>query len=167
MAHLASLAGHRRARLAVVAAAFAGGAATVLLALYLALRTAPGVLMADDMVEVLAVAAQPPLSGFHPGSVVYVKSPVGALLLEKLQPAYPALHLITYSARPEDRDCPDRQPPGTRCERDDFVKLEVLAAPTRASLLVAVGTADAYGEVLLVRFLGRWRVIVRRWYVVR
>jgi len=119
--------------------------------------------MADDMVDALRVVADSPLSRFPPGAAVYVKSPVGTVLLEKLQRRFPSLRLASYSERPED-DCTSRSPAARSCERDDFLKLEVLSSPTRSTLLVAVGTSRAYGQVLLFRFLGRWRVLVDRSY---
>ena len=140
-------------RIGVLVGAFIAGAVVAAAALYIALCTAPGVIMADDMVDALLVASDAPLSGFSRGSVVYVKSSVGPLLFEKLQPKYPALTLRSYSERPE----------GARA---DFVKLEVLSSPTRGTILVAVGTSNAFGQLLLLKFLGKWRVIVDRWYVV-
>jgi hypothetical protein len=140
-------------RLGVLVGAFIAGAVAAAAALYIALGTAPGVIMADDMVDALLVASDAPLSGFSRGSVVYVKSSVGPLLFEKLQPRYPTLTLRSYSERPE----------GARA---DFVKLEVLSSPTRGTILVAVGTSNAFGQLLLLKFLGKWRVIVDRWYVV-
>jgi hypothetical protein len=140
-------------RFGVLVGAFIAGAVAAAVALYVALCTAPGVIMADDMVDALVVVSNAPLSGFSRGSVVYVKSSVGPLLFEKLQPKYPALTLRSYSERPEDA-------------RADFVKLEVLSAPTRGTMLVAVGTSNAFGQVLLLKFLGKWRVIVDRSYAV-
>jgi len=123
--------------------------------------------MADDMVDALVVVSDAPLSRFPRGSVVYVKSSVGPLLFEKLQPKYPALTLKSYSERPEDDDCKAaRGGPMVPCARADFVKLEVLSSPTRGTMLVAVGTFNAFGQLLLLKFLGKWRVIVDRSYVV-
>ena len=108
--------------------------------------------MADDMVDALAVVADAPLSQFPRGSVVYVKSSVGPLLFQKLQPKHRALTLKSYSERPESA-------------RADFVKLEVLSSPTRGTMLVAVGTSNAFGQLLLLKSFGKWRVIVDRSYV--
>jgi hypothetical protein len=152
-------------RAGVVVSAFVAGAATTVLALYIALRTAPGVIMADDMLEALTLVADTPLSRFQPGSVVYVKSALGPLLLEKLQLKHPSVRLMAYSERPGD-DCTGRKPESAWCERDDFLKLEVLSSPAPASMLVAVGTSRTFGQVLLFRFLGRWRVIIDRTYAV-
>jgi hypothetical protein len=140
-------------RVGALVGAFIAGVVAAAAALYVALCTAPGVIMADDMVDALVVVSDAPLSGFSRGSVVYVKSSVGPLLFEKLQPKYPALTLRSYSERPE----------GARA---DFVKLEVLSSPTPRTILVAVGTSNAFGQLLLLKFLGKWRVIVDRWYVV-
>jgi hypothetical protein len=140
-------------RVGVLVGAFIAGAVAAAVALYVALCTAPGVIMADDIVDALVVVSNAPLSGFSPGSVVYVKSSVGPLLFEKLQPKYPALTLKSYSERPESA-------------RADFVKLEVLSAPTRGTMLVAVGTSNAFGQLLLVKLLGKWRVIVDRSHTV-
>lgn len=154
-------------RVWILVSTFIAGVAAAVLALYVALCTAPGVIMADDMVDVLVVVADAPLSRFPPGSVVYVKSSVGPPLFERLQPKYPSLKLMSYSARPKDDDCrPDRSAPVAPCERADFVKLEVLSAPTRGTMLAAVGTSNTFGQSLLLKFLGRWRVIVARSYVV-
>ena len=153
----------RRVGLALIA--FLVGAATALLALGVAFRTAPGVILADDMLSALVAAAERPLLRFPHGAVVYVKSAVGPALLETLRPRYPALTLRPYAERPAD-NCPDRDPPSTPCERDDFLKLEVLSAPTRATLLVAVGTSRTFGQVLLVSVLGHWRVLIGRYYAV-
>ena len=152
-----------RIRLAVIA--FLAGGATALLALGVAFRTAPGVILADDMVGALVAAAERPLLRFPRGAVVYVKSAVGPLLLETLSPRYPALSLRPYVERPAD-SCAERDPPGTPCERDDYLMLEVLSAPTRGTLLVAVGTSRTFGQVLLVSVLGHWRVLSERWYAV-
>ena len=160
---LAAGASPRRIGLAVIA--FLAGGATALIALGMAFRTAPGVILADDMVTALVAAAERPLLRFPRGATVYVKSAVGPLLLETLQPRYPALSLRPYAARPAD-DCPASDRPGTSCERDDFLKLEVLSAPTRGTLLVAVGTSKSFGQVLLVSALGHWRVLIERWYAV-
>ena len=119
----------------------------MLLVLCLMFRTAPGVIMADDMVQALAVAADRPLSQFPRGSVVYVKSSVGPLLIETLRPRHPSLDLRLYSERPEDA-CTERGTPASPCERNernDFLKLELLSSPTRGTLLVAVGSATAFG----------------------
>jgi hypothetical protein len=145
--------------------AFVVGAATVLVALAVAFRTAPGVILADDMVGALVAAAERPLLRFPRGAVVYVKSAVGPLLLETLRPRHPSLSLRPYAERPPD-SCADRDPPSAQCERDDFVKLEVLSAPTPGTLLVAVGTSKTFGQVLLVSVLGHWRVLIERWYAV-
>jgi hypothetical protein len=150
----------------MVASAFAAGAAAALLVLYLMFRTAPGVIMADDMVRVLAVAAARPLAQFPRGSVVYVKSSVGPLLIETLRPRHPSLNLRPYSERPED-PCTEHGSPPSQCERNernDFLKLELLSSPTRGTLLVAVGTATAFGQVLLISVFGQWRVLAERWY---
>ena len=106
----------------MVVIAFVAGAATVLMALAVAFRTAPGVILADDMVSALVVAADRPLSQFTRGSVVYLKSPVGPMLLDTLRRGHPALNLRPYSERPDDR-CAARDPPTAPCERDDFLKL--------------------------------------------
>ena len=140
-------------RVGFLVGAFSAGVIAAAVALYVALCTAPGVIMADDMVDALVVVSDAPLSGFSRGSVVYVKSSVGPLLFEKLQPKYPALTLKSYSERPESA-------------RADFVKLEVLSSPTNGTMLVAVGTSNAFGQLLLLKFLGKWRVIVDRSYVV-
>jgi hypothetical protein len=154
-------------RLGILVSAFLAGVAAALLALYVALRTAPGVIMADDMVDALLAVADTPLREFPRDSIVYVQSPVGEVLLEKLQPRYPFLRLMSYSARPEENGC-ETAPDARRvtCKHDDFVKLEVLSSPTRGTMLVAVGTGRAFGQVLLLRFLGRWRVIVYRSYMI-
>jgi hypothetical protein len=159
---LAAGASARRIGLAVIA--FLAGGATALIALGMAFRTAPGVILADDMVSALVAAAERPLLRFPRGATVYVKSAVGPVLLETLRPRYPALSLQPYAARPADNCAGD--PPGTPCERDDFLKLEVLSAPTRGTLLVAVGTSRSFGQVLLVSVLGHWRVLIERWYAV-
>jgi hypothetical protein len=151
-------------RLVVAIIAFAAGGALALIALCVAFRAAPGVIMADDMVNALAAAADRPLRRFPRGAVVYVKSSVGPTLLETLQPRYPSLGLRPYAERPNDK-CAEREP-GAPCERDDFLKLEVLSAPTRGTLLVAVGTSSTFGQVLLVSVLGHWRVLIERWYAV-
>jgi hypothetical protein len=146
--------------------AFVAGAAAALLVLYLMFRTAPGVVMADDMVRALAVAAERPLAQFPRGSVVYVKSSVGPLLIETLRPRYPLLDLRPYSERPEDV-CTARGSAAAPCERNerhDFLKLELLSSPTRGTLLVAVGTATAFGQVLLISVFGQWRLLTERWY---
>jgi hypothetical protein len=161
--HLAAGASARRVGLAVMA--FLAGGATALIALGVAFRAAPGVILADDMVSALVAAAERPLLRFPRGATVYVKSAVGPVLLETLSPRYPALSLRPYAARPAD-DCAARDPPGTPCERDDFLKLEVLSAPTRGTLLVAVGTSRSFGQVLLVSVFGHWRVLIERWYAV-
>lgn len=155
-------------RASTLVGTFIAGSAAALLALYVALRTAPGVIMIDDMVDAMAVVADAPLSRFPRGSVVYVKSSVGPVLLERLQPKYPSLKLTSYSARPEDNGCKvERNSLATApCERDDFVKLEVLSSLTSGSMLVAVGTSNTFGQLLLLKLFGKWRVIVDRSYVV-
>ena len=151
-------------RAAGLAGAFLAGAATVLLVLYGALCAAPGVIMADDMVAALLVVAEPPLTRFARGATVYVQSSAGPLLLEELKRRHPSLTLLSFTARPESADCPGHLEASALCGRDDFVKLEVLSAPARGTMLVAVATGRSFGQVLLLRFFGRWRVIVDRWY---
>src|SRR2546421_12762247 len=130
-------------RVRALIGAFIAGGAVALLGLYVALRTAPGVIMAADMVDAMVVVADAPLSRFPRGSGVYLKSSVGPMLLERLQPKYPSLKLMSYSARPEDTGCRAgrRSSAPTPCERDDFVKLEVLSSPTRRTMWAALRTS--------------------------
>jgi len=151
--------------IALAVIAFLAGGAAALIALAVAFRAAPGVILADDMVSALVAAAERPLRQFPRGAVVYVKSAVGPVLLDTLRPRYPTLSLRPYGERPAD-DCAARDPPSAPCERDDFLKLEVLSAPTRATLLVAVGTSRTFGQVVVVSVLGQWRVLIERWYAV-
>ena len=144
--------------------AFVAGAASVLVALAAAFHMAPGVILADDMVSAMVAAAERPLLRFPRGAVVYVKSAVGPALIETLRTRYPSLSLRPYEVRPPD-SCAARDRPGA-CEHDDFVKLEVLSAPTRGTLLVAVGTSKTFGQVLLVSVRGHWYVLIERWYAV-
>ncbi len=155
-------------RAAVPISAFIAGLVTALLSLYVALLAAPGVIMADDMLEALAVVADGSLSQFPDGSVVYIKSSVGTTLLENLQATHASLRLMPFSARPADSGCAERgnSIPTAPCERDDFLKLEVLSAPARGTMLVAFGTSNTFGQALLLKFFGQWRVLVRRSYVV-
>jgi len=155
-------------RLGVVAGAFAAGAITVLLALYVALRMAPGVITANDMMEALVVVADPPLARFPNGSVVYVQSAVGPMLLERLHVRHPTLRLLSFAARPEEHGCQDDRSSVSsgECQRDDFVKLEVLSSPTPRTMLVAIGTSRTFGQVLLLNIGGRWRVLVDRRYLI-
>jgi hypothetical protein len=153
----------RRVRLAAIA--FLAGGATALLALGVAFRTAPGVILADDMVSASVAAAERPLMRFPRGTVIYVKSALGPMLLEALGRRYPALTLRPYAERPAD-NCAASDPAGASCERDDYLMLEVLSAPTRGTLLVAVGTSRTFGQVLVASVLGHWRVLIERWYAV-
>jgi hypothetical protein len=152
-----------RASTAIVA--FAAGMATVLLALSLMFHTAPGVILADDMLPALSVAADRPLKHFPPGSLVYVKSALGPMFLEALRSGHPSLTLRPFSERTE-RTCADRDPALSSCERDDYLKLEVLSSPTRGSLLIAMGTSKAFGQMLLINLLGHWCVLMERTYPV-
>ena len=154
-----------RSRVGLALIAFLAGGAAAFIALGVAFRTAPGVILADDMVSALVAAAERPLRRFPRGAIVYVKSAVGPMLLDTLRPRYPALSFRPYAERPDD-PCADRDPPTTPCDRDDFLKLEVVSAPTRGTLLVAVGTSRTFGQVLLVSLLGHWRVLIERWYAV-
>jgi hypothetical protein len=149
------------ARVAVLISAFVAGIATGLLALYVALNAAPGVILLDDMIDALTVVADRALPRFPSGSVVYVKSSLGAVLLQKLQATHSSLKLLSFSERPPEDACPTAP-----CERDDFLKLEVLSSPTQRTMLVAVGTSSTFGQVLLLKFWGRWRVLVNRSYTV-
>ena len=155
----------RFSRAAIALSAFITGAATVLLALYVMVRAAPGVIMADDMVDASVIAADRPLSRYPRGSVVYVKSSVGPMLLEALRHKHPALTLRPYSERAENR-CHDPDPPSSACERDDYLKLEVLSAPTRGTLLIAIGTSNTFGQMLLIDVFGHWHVLIERSYAV-
>ena len=145
--------------------AFAAGMATVLLALSLMFHTAPGVILADDMLPALAVAADRPLKHFPPGSLVYVKSALGPMFLETLHSRHPSLTLRPYSERVAEA-CADRGAALSNCERDDYLKLEVLSSPTRGSLLIAMGTSKAFGQMLLIHLLGHWCVLMERTYPV-
>ncbi len=165
MPGLSAVSAESASRAAIAVSAFLAGALSALLALYVMFRDAPGVIMAEDMVGALAVAADQPLARFPRGSVVYVKSAVGPMLLATLQRQHPALTLRPYSERTEDR-CADQDPANTACERDDFLKLEVLSSPTRGTLLIAMGTSRAFGQLILVNLLGHWRVLMERTYAV-
>jgi hypothetical protein len=151
-------------RLGILIASFVAGVAVALLAIYIALRFAPDTIMADDMVDALAVAADAPLSQFTPGSAVYVKTAIGPALLDKLAPRYPSLRLLLYSLRPEDSGCIPGQT--VACQRNDFLKLEVLTAPTHRTMLVAFGTSNTFGQALLLKFRGHWRIVVESYHVV-
>jgi hypothetical protein len=151
------------ARAAILVGAFAAGAATAMLGLYAALRLAPGVIMADDMRDALVVVADPALARFPNGSVVYVKAAAGPALLERLQPRHPALTLRPFSERPQDGcDAAPGATAASSCSRDDFLKLEVLSAPAAGSMLIALATERTVGQALLIKFWGRWRVLVDR-----
>ena len=150
-------------RLSIAFLAFVAGIAAALLALGVAFRVTPGIIMADDMAGAMVAAAAQPLSGFPRGSVVYVKSSLGPVLLDRLAPRHPALTLRPYAERPPD-ECAERAAPVYRCERDDFLKLEVLSSPTSGTLLVAVGTSRAFGQSLLLKVLGQWHVLLVRSY---
>jgi hypothetical protein len=152
------------ARFGIVIASFVAGVAAALLAIYVALRFAPDTIMADDMVDALAVAADAPLSQFTPGSAVYIKTDIGPALLEKLAPRYPSLRLLLYSLRPEESGCAPGQT--VTCQRNDFLKLEVLTAPTHRTMLVAFGTSSTFGQVLLLKLGGHWRIVVGSLHVV-
>jgi hypothetical protein len=152
-------------RATTAAIAFAAGMAAVLLALSLMFHTAPGVIFADDMLPALSAAADRPLKHFPPGSLVYVKSALGPMLLETLHSRHPSLTLRPYSERMEGA-CADRGARHSDCERDDYLKLEVLSSPTRGSLLIAMGTSKAFGQVLLINVLGHWWVLMERTYPV-
>lgn len=155
-------------RAAVPISAFVAGVATAFLALYVALCTAPGVVMADDMVDALTVVANGSLNQFPRNSVVYVKSSVGTNLIEKLQATHPSLRLTSFSERPVENGCaaPASAPLMAPCERNDYLKLEVLSAPTQRTMLVAVGTSNTFGQLWLIKVWGQWRVLVRRSHVV-
>ena len=152
------------ARFGILIASFVAGVAAALLAIYVALRFAPDTIMADDMVDALAVAADAPLSQFTPGSAVYIKTDIGPALLEKLAPRYPSLRLLPYSLRPEESGCAPAQT--VPCQRNDLLKLEVLTAPTHRTMLVAFGTSRTFGQVLLLKFGGHWRIVVGSLHVV-
>jgi hypothetical protein len=157
--------GARASRTGVALIAFLAGGAAAFIALGVAFRSAPGVILADDMVSALTASAARPLLQFPGGAVVYVKSAVGPLLLDSLRPHYPALNLRPYAERPAD-NCGEGDSRSGPCERNDFLKLEVLSAPTRGTLLVAVGTSRTFGQVLLVSVFGHWCVLIERWYAV-
>ena len=155
-------------RAGVLIGTFVAGVATALLALYVALCTAPGIVEANDVADALAVVAGPSLARFRTGSVVYVKALAGPDLFGKLQSTHPSLRFKSFSERPEDKGCESTgdSVPMAPCERDDFVKLEVLVAPTPRTMLVAFGTSNTYGQVLLVKLWGRWRMLVDRSFVI-
>jgi hypothetical protein len=165
MTSLSAVSPETASRAAIAVSAFVAGAVSALLVLYVMFRDAPGIIMADDMVGALEVAADRPLARFPRGSVVYVKSAVGPVLLGTLQRHHPALALRPYSERTEDR-CADQDPPMSACVRDDFLKLEVLSSPTRGTLLIAVGTSRAFGQMILINLLGHWCVLMERTYAV-
>src|SRR5215470_15243944 len=151
-------------RVSIATIAFAAGMATVLLALSLLFHTAPGVILADDMLPALSVAADRPLKHFPSGSLVYVKSALGPMFLQALRTRHPSLTLRPYAERAE-QSCADRDP-ARPCERDDYLKLEVLSAPTRGSLLIAMGASKDFGQLLLINLLGHWCVLMERTYPV-
>jgi len=136
-------------RVGVLIGTFVAGVAAAL-----ALRAAPGIVEANDVADALAAVADPSLARFPNGSVVYVKALAGPGLCEKLQSKHPSLRFKSFSERPEDNGCKPNGNliPTAPCERDDFVKLEVLSAPTPRTMLVAFGTSNTFGQVLLLKF---------------
>jgi hypothetical protein len=144
--------------------AFVGGAVTALLVVYLSLRAGPEMIVADDAVNALVVAASSHLAGFRSGEVVYVKSSYGTDLIEKIRSLYPSLRLLPYSARPLDNGCRassnfQRLAP---CERNDFLIIDALSSPTTLTMLVGFSIYNGGGQLLLFNFGGRWRIVIDR-----
>jgi hypothetical protein len=155
-------------RIAAILVAFVGGVLATLIAIYLLLRTAPGIIAVEDAVSALTVAASRPMSSFRPGDVVYVKSSFGTDLIEKLHATNPSLRLLPYAARPADDGCKASAnlQPMAPCERNDFIVIDALSSPTSGTMLVGFSVSNAFGQMLLVKFGGQWRVAIDRGAVI-
>ncbi len=156
-------------RLGVLIGTFIAGVAAALLALYLWLETPHEMVAVDpnDIADALALVVRPSLSRFSAGAVIYVKSGLGPVLTLKLQHDYPTLEFRPWASRPEDLGCKSYAPHAlavSPCERNDFIKTEVLpfpSLPTRA-LAVSTQTYNTDGQYVLFKVLGCWRVILER-----
>lgn len=144
--------------------AFIGGAAAALLVMYLSLYVGPAMIVADDAVNALAVAASSHLAGFGSGQVVYLKSPYGTDLINKIQSMNPSLRLLPYSTRPLDDGCKvsGNLQPLAPCGRNDFLIIDALSHPTTRTILVGFSIYNGGGQLLLVNLGGQWRIVIDR-----
>ena len=153
-------------RAPVVVGAFIGGAVTTLFAIYIALQLAPPVISAIEADDAVAVALRTRLSGFSPGSVVYLRA--SPALLPKLQHEYPALRLMPWATRPDDHGCDPRA--GivvlAPCLRDDFVRAELASFPMPRTAIVSIGTSNSGGQLILFRLGARWYIVVDHSFVI-
>ena len=148
--------------------AFVGGVLTTLLAIYILLRTDPGILTADDEASALTVAASRPLNGFRSGDVVYVKSSLGTDFVDKLKVTNPSLRLLPYAARPADDGCKatSNLQPLAPCERNNFIAIDELSTPTSRTMLVGFSVYNGGGQMLLAKFGGQWHILIERRIVI-
>jgi hypothetical protein len=106
------------------------------LTLYVMFARCPGRQPADDIAGALVIAADRPPSRFPRGSVVYVKARSAPCFSKHF-----ASNILPspcgLTGRTEDR-CADRDRL-SGCERDSYLKLEVLSSPTRGSCSLPLG----------------------------
>ena len=99
---------------------------------------------------------------------MYVKSPYGITLINKIRSANSSLQLLPYSDRPPDDGCKGNGnlQPLAPCERNDFLVIDALSRPTTRTILVGFSNFSGSGQLLLFNLGGRWRIVVDRSIVI-
>jgi hypothetical protein len=159
--------GHLFTRTRHLVLAYIAGAVTVVVLLLLAVWAAPEAIDSHDVDLVLAAALVEPLNAFQAAGrkVIYVKSNMSTDTLATIATRYASPKLLPWAQRPKDHGCTTNDPNlivMAPCERDDFVSAQVLSFPVWRTAVVSVGTSNTAGQLILLKFAGRWRVVKDR-----
>ncbi len=147
---------------------YLAGAVSVIVALYVSLLLGPVVIDETEFEAAIAAAAEPALSTFLSGTVVYIRSSSPPRSLEVLQHEHPQLTLKMWSERPADHGCDavNGVIPMGPCARDDFVSVGDLSFPIWRIGIVSVGKFNGGGQVFLLKRGQRWHIFVNRTAVI-
>lgn len=89
--------------------------------------------------------------------------------MQDLRRIYPSLQILPWSERPKDVGCESDMPDVivlAPCQRDDFLKVDVVSFPLWRTAIVGVGTFNSGGQLFMINALGRWRIIKKSGYVI-
>lgn len=131
----------------------------------------PFAMNADDAVDAMAAALQATLDrkAVDGTKLLYVNSDLDFLLVPKLMKSHPAIRFYEWKQRPPDDGCRSADPDVlvmAPCARPDYVAASTLATPLWRTFLVRTGEFNGGCEFALVRWLGRWRIVSERCYVI-
>jgi hypothetical protein len=156
-------------RLSTWIGGYLAGAVSVILALYVSLLFGPVVIDETDVEAAIAVAAEPALSTFPSGTVVYIRISNPPRPLEILQHQHPQLTLKMWTERPVDHGCDAKVAgmiPMAPCGRNDFVYVNDVSFPIWRIGIVNSGTFNSGSQVFLLKWGRRWHIFVNRGFVI-